>query len=136
MNDLAIPNDVLTKLRAACLGLPDAHEEKAWVGIRWCIRKKNFGHVVMIHEGWPPAYALATGSDGPACGLTFRLSASKLVAPRFARRPFFRLVWFPNIAGLLLDDSVDWDGVESLLTLSYCVLAPKKLDALIDRVDL
>ena len=34
---------------------------------------------------------------------------------------------------MVLDARVDWDEVESLLTESYCVLAPKRLVALLDR---
>jgi hypothetical protein len=41
-------------------------------------------------------------------------------------------VWFPNIVGRVVDDGVDWDEMEQLLVLSYCVLAPKKLAALVD----
>jgi hypothetical protein len=33
----------------------------------------------------------------------------------------------------VLDDDVDWDEVAELLTESYCLLAPKKLVALVDR---
>jgi hypothetical protein len=133
-DQLAVPRDLLSKLQSVCLGLPDVCEEQAWVGTRWCVRKKNFAHVLMINSGWPPAYAKAAGCDGPACVLTFRLSARRLHAPRFARHPFFRPVWFANIAGLLLDRNTDWDEVETLLTESYCVLAPKKLAALVAGV--
>jgi hypothetical protein len=34
---------------------------------------------------------------------------------------------------MVLDDGVDWDEVAELLTDSYCLLAPKKLVALVDR---
>lgn len=136
MNDPNRVSDaVLGKLRAICLGLPDVDEERAWVGTRWCVRKKNFAHVLMIDRGWPPAYARAVGLDGPACVLTFRLPRIKLNEPRFERMPFFRPVWFANIAGLLIDNSADWDEVELLLVQSYCALAPKKLVALVDRAD-
>ena len=64
-----VPRDVVAKLRLICLGLPDAYEESAWVGTRWCIRKKNFAHVLMIDAGWPPAYARLAGgaTDRVAC---------------------------------------------------------------------
>src|SRR5262245_49875572 len=130
---LEVPPDILSKLRLACLDLPEASEEKAWVGTRWMIGKKNFAHVLMISDGWPPAYVQAAGTRGLACVLTFRAPAAKLEAPRFKRSPFFRPVWFPNIAGLFIDAKTDWDDVTSLVTESYCVLAPKKLVALVDR---
>lgn len=128
-----VPHDVLAKLRLVCLGLPDAYEEPAWTGTRWCVGKKNFAHVLMIDNGWPPAYAKAAACTGPACVLTFRSSGAKADAPRFGRRPFFRPGWWPNIVGLMLDVSVDWEEVEGLLTESYCVLAPKRLAARVER---
>lgn len=33
----------------------------------------------------------------------------------------------------MLDGDTDWDEVGELVTESYCVLAPKKLVALVDR---
>ena len=35
--------------------------------------------------------------------------------------------------GLTLDDATDWDEVAELVVESYCVLAPRKLVALVDR---
>ncbi len=130
---LQVPADILAKLRLVCLDLPEATEERAWVGTRWMIGKKNFAHVLMISEGWPPAYVQASGSKGPACVLTFRAPLAALGAPRFKRAPFFRPPWFANIAGLFIDADTDWDDVASLVTDSYCVLAPKKLVARVDR---
>lgn len=37
------------------------------------------------------------------------------------------------MVGLRLDADTDWTEVAELLTESYCVLAPKKLVALVDR---
>jgi hypothetical protein len=34
---------------------------------------------------------------------------------------------------MVLDDHTDWEEVAELMTESYCVLAPKKLVALVDR---
>lgn len=96
------------------------------------VAKRNFAHVLMIDGGWPPAYARAAGSDGPICVLTFRTSAAATGALRFKRPLFFRPVSWPNIVGLALDANTDWDKVAALLTKSYCVLAPKKLAALVD----
>lgn len=126
----AVPSDILARLRLVCLDLPEAYEEAAWVGTRWMVNKQNFAHVLMISEGWPPAYAKAAGNNGPICVLTFR---SALDQPRFTRSPFFKPVWFANILGLILDEKTDWDEVGSLVTESYCVLAPKKLVALVER---
>ena len=124
--------EIIDRLRAICLEFPEAHEEQAWVGTRWTIRRKNFAHVLAIDAGWPPAYARAAGSDGPVTVLTFRSSA-RLTAPRFSRLPFFKPVWWPDIAGLVIDARTDWDEVGDFVAASYCLLAPKKLAAQVDR---
>jgi YjbR len=128
----APPRDTLARLRLLCLELPEVSEESAWEGIRWCVRGRNFAHVLMIEGGHPPAYARAAGTEGPACVVTFRLRQEACAAARFRRAPYFRPVWFRNIAGLIVDAGTDWDEVEALLKDSYRVLAPKKLAALVD----
>ena len=47
--------------------------------------------------------------------------------------PFFGTRWRADEVGMVLDDDADWDEVAELLTESYCLLAPKKLVALVDR---
>ena len=42
MGDYSDPPDTLVaQVRAICLALPDAYEEKAWAGTRWMVRKKK-----------------------------------------------------------------------------------------------
>jgi len=130
---LAVPPELLARLRLTCLDLPEACEESAWTGIRWMVAKKNFAHVVMIDAGWPPAYAKAAKNEGPCCVLTFRSPRPALHAPRFDRVPFFRPPWAPNILGMTLGAKADWDDVHTLLVESYCLLAPKKLAERVDR---
>jgi hypothetical protein len=127
----APPSEYLAKLRLICLELPEAQEEAAWAGIRWNTGKKNFAHALTIAGGWPPAYAEAASIDD-GCVCTFRLDPQQCAAPRFRRAPFFRPVWFPNIAGLVIDERTDWDELELLLKGSYRVLATKKLAALVE----
>jgi len=127
-----VPDAVLARLRLVCLELPEVVEEAAWTGTRWCIRGKNFAHVLTIRGGWPPAYARAAGTAGPACVLTFRLAREHCAAARFRRPPFFRPPWFANIAGVLLEAHTDWDELDVLLRASYRVLAPKTLAQQVD----
>lgn len=127
-----VPARVLAKLRAICLQLPEVREEAAWVGTRWTIRKRNFAHVLEIDEGWPPAYARAAGTEGPAVVLTFR--ASDFLKDALTSGPaFFHAVWGTRwgtkVVGMTLGKRVDWDEVAVLLTESYRLLAPKKLAA-------
>jgi hypothetical protein len=65
--------------------------------------------------------------------MTFRSSGPELDALRAAGHPFFRPGWGTNVVGMVIDDDVDWDEVAELLTESYCILAPKKLAALVAR---
>jgi len=127
-----VPDAVIARLRLVCMELPEVVEESAWTGTRWCVRGKNFAHVLAIHGGWPPAYARAAGTSGPACVLTFRLGKEHCAAARFRRVPFFRPVWFPNIAGVIVDARSDWDELDILLKASYRVLAPRKLAAMVE----
>jgi YjbR len=127
-----VPLEIVARLREICLGLPDAYEEEAWVGARWRVRKRTFAHVLMVEEGYPPAYARAVGGHGPFCVVTFRSAEADVLSEVHHR--FFRARWGADVAGLVIDDDVDWAEVAELLTDSYCILAPKKLAAQVGRL--
>lgn len=128
-----VPHDVLVELRAICLSLPDAYEEQAWTGTRWLVRKRTFAHVLALAAGSSNAHARAAKVEGEAVVVTFRSSGDEFVALRNAGHPFFYAGWGRDVLGLVLTPNVDWSEVRELLTESYCVLAPKKLTALVDR---
>jgi hypothetical protein len=121
--------EVVERVRATCLALPEAYEEEAWVGTRWRVKGKTFAHVVPIAGGWPGAYARAAGTDGPVTVLMFRSSGSELDALRLGGPPFFAPVWRADEVGLVVGADVDWVEVAELLTDSYVVQAPKRLAA-------
>jgi hypothetical protein len=115
--------EVLERLRARCLALPEVREEQAWTGRRFLVRKRNFAHVfAMCEEGGRVSTLLAVRSPDE--------ERDALVA---SGHPFFLLGWGRNAVGMVLDDATDWDEVREVVTESYCVLAPKKLVALVDR---
>jgi YjbR protein len=122
---------LVARLRDVCLALPEAYEEIAWVGVRWRVREQTFAHVLAIEAGWPPAYAAAAGTDGPAAVLMFRSEGPELDALRNGGRPYFAPRWRSDEVGLLLSagdrDAVDWDEVAELVTDSYCTRAPRRL---------
>jgi hypothetical protein len=124
---------VLAALRAACLALPQVLEEQAWVGTRWRVSGRTFAHVLVVAEGWPPAYAAAVGSDGPLVVLMFRSSGSELAALRGGGPPFFGPPWRRDEVGVVVDDGTDWVEVAELVTESYCTQAPQRLVRLVDR---
>jgi hypothetical protein len=118
-----VPADVEAQLRQICLALPDAYEEKAWVGVRWMVRKKTFAHVLGVSRSGAPAQIV----------VSFRAAGEELEMLRFAEHPFFVLGWGRDAIGMVLDDDTDWDEVRELMTESYCVMAPNKLVARVDR---
>ena len=128
-----VPAELVDRLGAVCLALPEAYQERAWVGVRWWVRGRTFAHVLKIEDGWPPASARAAAAEGPMVVLTFRSSADELDALANTGYPFFRPTWGPNVVGMVLDGDVDWAEVTELLIESYCLRAPRKLTALVDR---
>jgi len=128
-----VPPEVLDHLRPICLGLPETYEELAWVGVRWRVRKRTFAHVLIASPDHQMAYTRAASTDEPICVMTFRAPGDEIAGLVTGGYPFFRPGWGADVVGIVLDDDVDWDEVAELLTDSYCVLAPKKLAALVDR---
>jgi hypothetical protein len=114
---------VLKRLRERCLALPEAQEEQAWTGKRFVVRRKNFAHVFAIHD---PSGALKTL-------LAFRSPDEERTVLLATGHPFFYLGWGRNAVGMVIDDGTDWDEVNEIVIESYCVRAPKKLVALVDR---
>ena len=127
-----IPAQIIEELRTICAELPESHEEAAWTGTRWRVGKHTFAHLVGIADGWPPVYARAAGTDGPAIVLTFQSSGEELHALSNLGGPYFRPPWRPGIVGMFVDsETTKWDEVAELVTESYCLLAPQRL---VDRV--
>lgn len=118
-----VPEGVELRLREVCLRLPDAYEERAWVGTRWRVRKRTFAHVLGVE----------VDGTGAQVVLSFRSAGEELEVLRHAGHPFFVLGWGRDAVGMVLDEGTDWDEVRELVTESYCVLAPQKLVALVDR---
>ncbi len=118
-----VPDHVEIRLRELCLELPGAYEERAWVGTRWMVRKRTFAHVLGVE----------VDDAAPLVVLSFRSTGEELEVLRHADHPFFVLGWGRDAMGMVLDDGTDWDEVRELITESFCVLAPKKLIALVDR---
>jgi hypothetical protein len=115
--------EVLERVRGSCLRLPEVREEPAWVGRRFLVRKRNFAHVfAMCDEGGTVSTLLAVRSPDE--------EREVLLAHG---HPFFALGWGRDAVGMVLDADTDWDEVAEIVTESFCVLAPKKLVALVDR---
>jgi hypothetical protein len=133
-DEAALAPEVVDRLRAICLALPEAYEERAWVGVRWMVRKRTFAHLIPIDEDSPPALIKVRAVTAlPVTVVTFRSVGQELRALRASGHPFFYAGWGRDVLAMVIDDATDWDEVQELLTESYCVLAPQKLQALVDR---
>ena len=125
--------EVVQRLAALCGSLPQVVEERAWIGMRWKVRSKTFAHVAAIEAAWPPVYVRAMGDLAPATVLTFESSGGELGALRSTGPPFFTPSWRSGVVGMVIDDATDWSEVTELVTESYCIQAPTRLVALVDR---
>lgn len=118
-----VDGEVLRRVAERCLALPEAWDEPAWTGHRFLVRKKNFAHVFSMQE-----------SDARIVTIVaVRSPDDERDALIAGGHPFFLLGWGRDAVGMVLDDETDWDEVTEIVTESYCVLAPQKLVALVDR---
>lgn len=120
-----VPDDIEARLRELCLALPDSSEQRAWVGTRWVVRKRTFAHVLGVEDS----------TTGAMVVLGFRSVGEELEVFRNAGHPFLVLGWGRDALGMVLDADTDWDEVREVVIESFCVMAPKKLIALLDRPD-
>lgn len=124
----------LDRLRRICLALPEVLEERAWVGTRWVVRKRTFAHLIDIDADSPPSLAkVREVVELPVTVVTFRSAGQELRALRASGPPFVYVGWGRDVVAMALDGGTDWDEVAELLTESYCLLAPQKLQALVAR---
>lgn len=127
-----VPPDTEDRLRSICGTLPDAYEERAWVGVRWRIRAKTFAHACAVEPGNPTSDAVRIfAPDRPLDVVSFRVPADDVAGLSAMGFPFYRPGWGANVVGLVLTADTDWDEVAELLTDSYRIQAPRKLARLV-----
>jgi hypothetical protein len=124
--------EIVRRLAATALALPEAYEEDAWTGVRWRIRTKTFAHVMVAQAGYESSFRDITGIPDPTPILTFHASGDELLALVNAGRPFYKPPWSPTIVGMELGEGTDWAEVAELVTESYRVCAPQRLVRLLD----
>jgi len=117
-----VPKAVLTRLRKACLALPEALESAVEPGVEFRIRRRTFARVFSM-----------VGPDGRcATMLVCRADPDEREVLRNIGHPFFIPRSGADRIGVVLDASTDWSEIGELVTESYRILAPKKLAALLD----
>lgn len=114
-----VPEEMVLRIGEILTALPECEEENAWVGTRWRVGSATVAHVF--------------GGEDQLFRITFRGETDEVIAFEHLGAPYFRASWGGNVIGLLLDDETDWDELAELLTDSYCLQAPQRLSAMVDR---
>jgi hypothetical protein len=114
-----VPEEWVARLGAVMARLPQVREESAWVGTRWRVGQATVAHVF--------------GGEDQLFRITFRAEPDEVMAFEHLGAPYFRAGWGRNVVGMLLDDDTDWEEVAELLTDSYCLQAPERLVARVER---
>ncbi|WP_307827976.1 MmcQ/YjbR family DNA-binding protein [Nocardioides sp. SYSU D00038] len=134
MDDDAFLAAAIARVGEVATRLPETLEQDAWIGVRWRIRTRTFAHVAPVRDGWPAAHARAAlGGAGPHAVLVFHADLDEVVTFEHLGPPWFKPPWSATVVGLVLGTGTDWDEVAEVVTDSYCLRAPKKLAALVER---
>ncbi len=116
-------DEVLERLRAICLALPEATEKEAWGQATFRVRNKMFGMYVdnLHHDGRAALWCKA-----PMGVQEILVGAAPT---RFFVPPYVgRNGW----VGVRLTGDIDWDEIADLVADSYRMTAPKRLLARLD----
>ncbi len=114
-----VPEPWVLRLDSVLGALPDCRQESAWVGTRWRVGSATVAHVF--------------GGEDQVFRITFRADPAEVMAFEHLGDPYFKTGWGGNVVGLLLDDDTDWTELGELLTDSYCLQAPARLAAQVER---
>ena len=114
-----VPAAMVARLREVLGAFPKCLEDDAWVGVRWRVGQATVAHVF--------------GGEDQLFRIVFRAEPDEVVAFEHLGPPYFKAGWGGNVVGMILDESTDWSEVAELLTDSYCIQAPAKLAALVER---
>ena len=101
--------DVLARVRAVCLALPEAEEKEAWGMPTFRVRGKLFAHFADDHHG-----------DGRTA-LWLKAAPERFFVPAY--------VGPRGWVGARLDGEVDWEEVAELVEEAWRLIAPKRVVA-------
>jgi predicted DNA-binding protein (MmcQ/YjbR family) len=117
---------LIEKVRRICLKLPEAHEVEAWGEPTFRVKNKLFAMYAAPnnhHGGGRPA--LWIKSTHVNQDLLIRSDADRFFSPPY--------VGPSGWVGMYLDRKPDWKILESIVRDAYCLTAPRKLSAAIER---
>ena len=114
-----VPEEWVRRVDAVLGALPRCEQESAWTGTRWRVGGSTVAHIF--------------GGEDQRFRITFRAEPDEVMAFRHLGEPYFDVGRSDNAVGMLLDDDTDWDELAELLTDSYCIQAPQRLAAQVER---
>ncbi|GJG87991.1 hypothetical protein tb265_31720 [Gemmatimonadetes bacterium T265] len=120
--EFLVPTDPLSRLRALCLALPEAHEALAWGEPTFRVRNKLFATYASAGShhgaGRPAVWVKATSTNQ---ALLVEAAPARYFVPPYVGASGWVGVW--------LDRRPAWRALEGLLRDAYCRTAPKTLVA-------
>ena len=121
-----MPPRPLARLRKLCLALPEAHEQLAWGEPTFRVGKKLFA---MYADG-----GNHHGAGRDSAWIKSTIARQELLL-RLAPDRFFKPAYVgpSGWIGVWLDGPADWDEVKDLLRDAYCMIAPKRLVAQLEK---
>jgi hypothetical protein len=118
-------SETMERVRRACLSLPEATEQEAWGEPTWRVRKKVFAMYASAatHHG--------AGHESLWCAAPLGVQEIMVNSEpeKFFAPPY---VGTKGWVGVRLD-AVDDHELRGLVVQSYCMVAPKKLQALVEE---
>ncbi|MGH3149784.1 MAG: MmcQ/YjbR family DNA-binding protein [Streptosporangiaceae bacterium] len=124
-----IPEDIVERVRALCLALPEVTVRVDYS----LIRTRSTAHSFDIRRR---SFCLLVAREDPAGQpvslLVLRADPEERKALLSTGYPFFATRAGRDRIGVLLTDHTDWEEIRELVIESYRVLAPKKLTELLD----
>lgn len=115
--------DPLDRVRRICLALPEAWEKEAWGEPTFRVKKRLFAMFANDHHR-DGRIALWVNAPLGVQEMLVRSEPEKFFVPPY--------VGPSGWVGIVLDRCTDAE-VESLAVQSYCMVAPRKLQALLDN---
>lgn len=114
--------DQIARARRICMALPDAWEQEAWGEPTWRVRKRMFAMFADDHHG-DGRVALWCNAPVGVQQMLVRAEPEKCFVPPY--------VGVNGWIGVVLD-RVDDAELRELVVQSYCLVAPRKLQAIVD----
>lgn len=114
-----VPEEWVQRIDTVLGRLPRCELEAAWTGTRWRVGGTTIAHVF--------------GGEDQVFRITFRGEPDEVAAFEHLGDPYFRSGWGGNAIGMVLDERTDWHELAELLTDSYCLQAPARLAAQVQR---